>query len=120
MKAFFILFLVLLLSDAAYAQQRITMRDNTKISASIISIEGDKLKLKEGAITLTLVSGVYYSDSVSVLRDDILIQQLIRKDIPVYFNETPIAKKFVSELDNLTAQEAKQKEEKKRGTKRYR
>jgi hypothetical protein len=102
MKAFFILFFVLLFCDAAYAQQRITMRDNTKISATLQSIEGDKLKLKEGAVSLNMVTGVYYTDSLSLLRDERLIQQLIRKNIAVYFNDAPVLKKEIAELDTAT------------------
>jgi hypothetical protein len=99
MKVFLFFFFSLIVYNTVYSQQLITMRDNTKISATIQGIEGDRLKLKEGAVTLALVSGVYYTDSVSLMRDDILIQQLIRKNIVVYYNDVPVLKKEIAGLD---------------------
>jgi len=95
------LLLVVLLALQAnlFAQQTIVMRDKTKISATIVDVTSDKLKLKEGAVSTSLVAEVYYKDSLDAQQNDKIVQLMLYKDILVYANQKLVLKKEIAKLD---------------------
>ncbi len=68
----------------------LVMKDSVRVTTDILSIKDNLLLVKDGALSLSLIHSVWFSDSLEIERKPALVYALIEKGVLVYSNNKKI------------------------------